>query len=150
MMFSRFHHACVIVSNMEKSLTFYRDLLGLEELLNIKIDADPVMMGMEDTLPKQHLVMLSAGNAIIELIQYIEPIGKPYDRRTCDYANMHICFEVDDINKTYQDALAKGIKSFHKKPDLIGEAGGDLNGYWYVYFRGPDSEILEFIQVPSK
>ena len=143
------HHACVIVSDMEKTLRFYRDILGMREEMNLKFDADPVMMDLRGTKPKQHLVMLSAGNAFVELIQYVEPVGKPTDRRPCDFPNMHICFQVEDIKKAYEEALAKGVNTFHRAPACINESGGPLNGYGYVYFRGPDDEILEFMQVPS-
>jgi catechol 2,3-dioxygenase-like lactoylglutathione lyase family enzyme len=149
MMIKGVHHTCVIVSDMEKSLKFYRDVLGMHEDANIKYDADPAMMDLPGTEPKQHLVMLSAGNTVIELIQYIEPKGKPYDRRPCDIANMHICFQVDDIRDAYGRLVDLGIK-FHRDPDFIGDDGGELSGYGYVYFRGPDNEILELIQVPQK
>ena len=142
------HHACVIVSDMEKSLGFYRDLLGFRETINITYDADPVMMDLPGTKPVQHLVMLDAGNVNIELIQYLEPKGRPFDRQPCDAANMHICFKVDDIRSVYKETRDKGIIAFHRDPDFIKEDGGPLSGYGYVYFRGPDREILEFIQVP--
>ena len=148
-MISGVHHACVIVSDMERSLKFYRDLLGMKELMNLKYDADPVMMDLPGTEPRQHLVMLSAGNTHVELIQYIVPKGKPFDRKPCDFANMHIAFQVDDIKKAYQEAIANGVKTFHKHPEFIAENGGPLSGYGYVYFRGPDNEILEFIQKPK-
>ncbi|KPJ86413.1 MAG: hypothetical protein AMS17_12620 [Spirochaetes bacterium DG_61] len=148
MKISGVHHTCVIVSDMDKSLKFYRDMLGMKEEVNIKYDADPVMMDLQGNEPKQHLVMLSAGNTVIELIQYIEPKGKPYDRRPCDISNMHVCFQVEDIKKTYEEMRASGIR-FHRDPAFIGDDGGALAGYGYVYFRGPDNEILEFIQVPT-
>ena len=75
MMISGVHHACVIVSDMERSLNFYRDTLGMKEEVNITYDADPVMMDLPGTKPKQHLVLLSAGNARVEVIHYIEPKG---------------------------------------------------------------------------
>ncbi len=149
MMISGVHHACVIVSDMERSLKFYRDTLGMKEEVNITYDADPVMMDLPGTKPKQHLVLLSAGNARVELIHYIEPKGGPNDRRTCDNGTLHLCFRVDDIKKTYMTLKAKGVR-FHRDPDLIGEAGEGLAGHWYVYLRGPDNEVLEFIQPPIK
>lgn len=42
-MVSGVHHACVIVSDMARSLEFYRDKLRLRELMNLKFEADPVM-----------------------------------------------------------------------------------------------------------
>lgn len=148
-MISGVHHACVIVSDIEKSLRFYRDILGMKEEMNLEFDADPVMMDLPGTKPKQHLVMLSAGNAVVELIQYLEPKGKLANIRPCDFPNAHICFRVDDINKAYEEAVAKGVNTFHRPPDFIEGSGTSLDGYSYVYFRGPDNEILEFIQVPA-
>lgn len=144
------HHSCVIVSDMEQSLHFYRDTLGFKETINITYDADWRMMDLPGTEPKQHLVMLDAGNVNIELIQYLEPVGRPYDRRPCDTANMHICFQVDDIQRVYHEMSDKKLVSFHRDPAFIGDDGGALANHGYVYFRGPDNEILEFIQVPEK
>jgi catechol 2,3-dioxygenase-like lactoylglutathione lyase family enzyme len=142
------HHACIIVSDMEKSLKFYRDTLGMKEKVNIKYNADPAMMDLPGTKPKQHLVLLSAGNANVELIHYMEPKGRPNDRRTCDNGTLHLCFQVEAIKTIYRDLKAKGVR-FHRDPDLIGEAGEGLAGHWYVYLRGPDNEVLEFIQPPK-
>ena len=143
------HHACVIVSDMDRSLDFYRDKLGMKEVMNLKFDADPVMMDLQGTNPKQHLVMLEAGNANVELIQYIEPKGQRSDHAPCDFPNMHVCFHVDDIKAVYEKAKKVGIDAFHREPDFIEGSGTSLDGYGYVYFRGPDNEILEFIQTPS-
>lgn len=149
MMISGVHHACVSVSDMERSLAFYRDTLGMKEEVNITYDADPAMMDLPGTKPKQHLVLLSAGNARVELIHYIEPKGRPNDRRTCDHGTLHLCFQVDDVRRTCQTLKARGVR-FHREPLLIGEAGEGLAGHWYVYFRGPDNEVLELIQPPAK
>ena len=148
-MISGVHHVCVNVSDMEKSLGFYRDLLGMKETINLKFDNDPVMMDLPGTEPKQHIVMLSAGNAIVELVQYLEPLGKPDPRRTCDIGMSHISFQVDDILKACEEMKAKGVDTFHREPDFIGSSGGVLEGYAYVYLRGPDNEIVELMQVAS-
>ncbi len=140
------HHACVILSDMERSLNFYRDKLGLKEVMNLKFDADPVMMDLQGTNPKQHLVMLEAGNAHLELIQYIE--RQAFRPCPCDFPNMHVCLHVDDIKAVYEKAKQAGIDAFHRQPDFIQGSGTSLDGYG-VYFRGPDNEILEFIQSPN-
>jgi glyoxylase I family protein len=148
MLIDGIHHTCIIVSDMAQSLKFYRDILGMKEEVDITYDADPVMMDLPDTKPKQHLVLLSAGNMHVELIQYIEPKGRPNDRRTCDNGTMHLCFRVHDIKDVYEDLKAKGVK-FHRTPDLIGDDADGLSHHGYVYFRGPDNEVLELIQPPD-
>lgn len=146
-MISGIHHACVVVSDMQQSLEFYRDMIGLKELMNFKIQGDPVMLDLKGTVPQQHLVMLSAGNSIVELIQYLEPKGVKIHRKTCDFGVSHICFQVPDIEKAYKAMKGKGVVNFHRLPDFI-SAPCPLHGYGYVYFRGPDDEIVEFIQAP--
>ncbi len=146
-MISGIHHACVVVSDMQESLEFYRNKIGLKELMNLRIQGDPVMLDLKGTVPQQHLVMLSAGNSIVELIQYLEPKGAKIHKKTCDFGVSHICFQVPDIERACKAMKDKGVKSFHRAPDFI-SAPGPLNGYGYVYFRGPDDEIVEFIQVP--
>ncbi len=148
MVVSGVHHTCVIVSDMAASLAFYRDLLGLKEDVNVFFDADPVMMGLPGTKPRQHIVFLSAGNMILELIQYLEPKGKPVETRTCDPGGLHLCFRVVDMEGTYEYLTSKGVK-FHKSPGIIGEDGKGLAGHKYVYFRGPDNEVLELMQPPA-
>jgi hypothetical protein len=56
---------------------------------------------------------------------------------------------VDDIKQVYKKLSSKGIR-FHRTPDFIGEDGEGLADHGYVYFRGPDNEVLEFIQPPGK
>jgi len=62
------HHASVAVSDMQRSWEFYRGTLGMRQELEIRYDADPVMMDLPGSEPRQHLVLLSAGNAYVELI----------------------------------------------------------------------------------
>jgi catechol 2,3-dioxygenase-like lactoylglutathione lyase family enzyme len=134
---------------MNRSLKFYRDTLGMKQEMEFRYDADPVMMDLPGSKPKQHLILLSAGNALLELIQYLEPEGRTNDRRTCDHGSMHVCFRVDDMDKVVRALEAIGTR-FHRSPDLIGEAGQGLANHRYVYLRGPDDEVLELIQPPPK
>ena len=147
MLVSGMHHVSVVVSDMNRSLEFYRDTLGMKQEMEFRYDADPEMMDLPGCKPRQHLILLSAGNAYLELIQYFEPEGRPNDRRTCDTAAMHLCFQVENMEKVYGELKARGIR-FHRTPDLIGEDGEGLANHWYVYFRGPDDEVLELIQRP--
>ncbi len=146
-MISGIHHTCVVVSDMHASLEFYRDRIGLTEIMNFKIQGDPVMLDLGAAVPQQHLVILNAGNSNLELIQYLEPKGTKVPRRTCDFGVAHVCFQVEDIRAAYEAMLDQGVTSFHRTPDFI-SAPCALKGYGYVYFRGPDGEIVEFMQVP--
>ena len=73
-MINRLHHTGFVVSDRDKSVAFYRDVVGLEliaeyERVGPGIDA---VIGYEDT----HLIIANldlGGGHILELIQYLNP-----------------------------------------------------------------------------
>ena len=52
-------------------------------------------------------------NKNIELIEYAKPRGKKLDLKVCDTGAAHIAFEVDIIQKMYDDLSEKGVKFVH-------------------------------------
>ena len=137
-------HAGLTVSDMERSLQFYRDLLGMKVLMDLDISDDRMarVLGVPGT--KVHIVHLKLGDAILELFQYYHPAGRneagsvlPYDQGIS-----HIGFEVNDIQDHLKDIQQRGCK-------LLGEPVEFRPGVWIAYFRGPDGEIIEFRQQPE-
>jgi len=138
------HHIAINVKDMKKSMRFYREVLGFEPMF-------PPQEGFGAKLEeavrvpnaKLKYVMLQAGNTCVELIQYLNPIGKPYDRRNCDTGNMHLAFHVSNIDKAYAELTEKGVK-FNGPPVKIDS--GPLKGLAFAYFTDPDSVTLEIFQ----
>lgn len=136
------HHSCVIVSDMDRSLAFYRDILGLK-ILNVgESGGEETSQGVGVKSAKLKAAMLKAGDDIVELIQYVNPKGKPYDRLPCDIGNMHIAFRVSDINKMYGELIKKGVK-FNALPLEFKTV--HTKSLW-VYFKDPDGAQLELVE----
>lgn len=124
-MIGRIHHSSRTVSDMERSLRFYRDLLGF------KVIADNTLYGygvssvaaVPDT--EVRIVMMDGGGACIELLQYVKPKGpQVYPGLPLNHVgSSHLAFEPDDMDKTYRDLVAKGVK---------------FTGPPQVTWRGPD------------
>jgi catechol 2,3-dioxygenase-like lactoylglutathione lyase family enzyme len=85
---------------------------------------------------------------MFELLQHNAQDPKPFDRRNCDTGSIHVCFEVDDIHAVHDALKAHGGIHINAEPALLDGTGGDLDGYWFCYFRDPDGIQLELIQVP--
>ena len=81
------HHTCLTVSDMDRSLTFYRDGLGLEIVKDVEEKGERLSMETQMEGAHNRLVWLKTtmGNTLVELLQYIHPVGKPF-RRTPDAA----------------------------------------------------------------
>ena len=139
------HHTCISVSDLERSIAFYRDTLGLE-LLTVEQSersGDDRSETLGVSRAQVELAILRAGNARIELIQYVTPEGRPYDRRNNDVGAMHIAFRVDDIEGAHQSLLDQGVE-FTGPPATI--PAGPLEGWKWTYLRDPDGISLELIQ----
>lgn len=141
---SGIHHIAINVRDIEKSLKFYRETLGLELLF-------PPEEGSGEELEKAAKVsgaklkfaMLQAGNTCVELIQYVNPVGRPYDRRNCDTGNMHLAFRVPNAVQAYEELKKRGVR-FNSPP--VGITSGSLNGKSFAYFTDPDGVTLEIFQ----
>ena len=148
------HHVSFTVSNMEKSLAFYRDLLEMSviwdsagEILREDLKRFlETITGMVNV--KMRLAYLDAGNnQILELIQYFSPDGVPVKSQTCDPGSTHVAFFVDDIWQLYTKLTAEGIQ-FKSPPVKI--VGGPLENGHAAYFLDPDGITIEPIQKPAK
>ena len=140
------HHIAISVADINKTLAFYRDVLGFEVVMKggwkVGTEKADQIIGLKDSEAK--FVMLRKGAAHIELFQYHSPSPQPVDatRRICDHGFTHICFEVDDFHKQLEH-----LRKFKVK--LLGEPVEFRPGVWVVYFQGPDGEVCEFRQQPE-
>lgn len=143
------HHTCLTVSDMEKSLKFYRDGLGLEIVQDV--DEQGERLSRETQMEGAHnrLVWLKTtmGNTLVELLQYIHPIGKPFpaDARCCDVGMPHISFLVENIDETYETLCKMGTK-FTAPPMACDNS--TFEGAKTAYCYDPDGIFVELFQIP--
>lgn len=137
------HHTAISTGDLQRSLRFYRDLLGFQEVFSSSWDvgaeiADRIV-GLKDS--SAHLVMLKLGNACLELFQYASPRPKPGEptRPVCDHGITHICLEVADIEAEYERLKAAGMR-FHCPPQEVG------GGTCATYGRDPDGNVVELLE----
>jgi len=147
-MIRRVHHTSFTVSNMDRSLAFYRDLLGmnvvneqggkldyLAEMTDIP-GVDLRIVFLRPTENSEHL---------LELIEYRSGAGAPADVRSCNPGAGHLCFVVEDLFSEYERLRAAGVR-FRSPPVRI--AAGPRAGGYAVYMLDPDGVTLELLQMP--
>jgi glyoxylase I family protein len=139
------HHTCITVSNLERSLKFYRDVLGLELVLTEESErsGDDRSKALGVAKAKVKLAILRADGAQVELIEYVTAQGRPYDRNNNDVGAMHIAFHVRDIDAVYERMLEHGVR-FTSPPATI--PAGPMEGWRWTYFFDPDGVSLEIIE----
>ena len=141
-MITRMNHMSFTVSNLERSVDFYQNTLGLE--LKGQWTRGPEfsskVTGIQGASLK--IAFMGASNCVVELIEYAAPAGAKIDTRTCNVGSAHVCFNVDDFDVMLKRALAGGAKLAGERT-IIPE--GNNAGKAVVYFEDPDGNTIEFI-----
>ena len=140
-------HVAVTVSDMDRSLAFYCDLLGLKEVERHHLEGETIskMAGKPDVI--MEVVRLEAPETpgvLLDLQQYVAPEGKVSDAQLGDVAHSHLCFGVPDVWAAYKDLTEKGVE-FVSEPVSFDLEWGIV---YVVFFKDPDGFILELMQVP--
>lgn len=146
----RLDHLAVTVSDMDRSLRFYCDLLGLERSAEHELEGPTIsrMAGKERVrLKVVRLTCPQTPEIQIDLQQYIEPRSRVADCQLGDIHNTHFCVEVDDLGQTYREWKAKGVEFVSEPVDFdLGPEEGKLS---VVFFLDPDGNVLELVQYPK-
>ncbi|HAE43855.1 MAG TPA: methylmalonyl-CoA epimerase [Clostridiales bacterium] len=105
-MVTKIDHIGVAVRNLEESLKFYQETLGLD-LQGIEIVEEQ----------KVKVAFLPIGDTEIELLESTDEAG-PIAKYIANKGEgvQHIAYRVDDIEIAIADMLAKGVRMIDEKP----------------------------------
>ncbi|MFQ5759614.1 MAG: VOC family protein, partial [Acidiferrobacterales bacterium] len=138
------NHTSFTVSNLDRSLAFFRDALGFR--VTSKAPRDPRAIQQITGIDGAEVMIayVRAPGHSLELIQYLGPEDRGAVRpRPCDVGFAHVAFDVDDIDATLAAGEAHGVKPI--SPPFITDSGPNA-GKRVVYARDPDGITFEFIQ----
>jgi catechol 2,3-dioxygenase-like lactoylglutathione lyase family enzyme len=142
------HHTGIIVKDLDRSIYFYHDILGLDFVNEPSpwFEGDTLADAVGVPGAKLRQVSLQVGeSAILELLEYA---NRPADNDTPIQQNylgaMHLAFHVEDIDAKVAELRSKGVH-FLSDPNTVDE--GVLAGWKWVYFHDPDEIPLELVEV---
>jgi catechol 2,3-dioxygenase-like lactoylglutathione lyase family enzyme len=139
-------HTGITVSNLERSLAFWRDVLGFElsHTAHQKGEFAQEITGVEGAEIKL-AVLKTPGGHKIELLEYLAPRDRRRPNlRPCDVAFVHIALLVDDLEAVLDKISASGWKAAGN-PQILTK--GPNAGKRVVYVRDPDGTTIELMQV---
>ncbi len=111
-MFVGVSHTAICVSDMEQSIAFYRDILGMRIVSDVLLEGPRVdkIEGIRGMKARSVRLALDEGGEI-QLIQHFNHKGKPaaVNLQQYDIGIVHICFTVKNINEIYNRLREKGV-----------------------------------------
>jgi catechol 2,3-dioxygenase-like lactoylglutathione lyase family enzyme len=141
------HHVGITVKDLDASIRFYHDVLGLDFVNEPSPWFDDPGLGAAVGVPGAALrqVSLKLGDATLELLQYRSPESETAAPLVSNNIGAsHVAFLVDDIHSAKAELEAKGIR-FYSDVNAVDE--GVLAGWRWVYFEDPDGYPLELVEV---
>lgn len=141
------HHVGITVKDLDASIRFYHDVLGLPFSNEPSPWFDGPGLGPAVGVPGAALrqVSLLLGDTTVELLEYRNPPSQTTaPMPSNNIGASHIAFLVDDIRAKKAELEAKGIE-FFSEVNTVDE--GVLAGWRWVYFADPDGYPLELVEV---
>jgi catechol 2,3-dioxygenase-like lactoylglutathione lyase family enzyme len=138
-------HTGITVSNLERALDFWQNVLGFE--LSHRTHQTGDLAAEITGVPSAEisLAVVKAPWHKIELLEYHAPPDRKQhvDLRPCDVGHVHIALTVDDLDAVLSTIAASGWKAAGKPQTL---QSGPNAGKRVVYVRDPDGTTIEFMQ----
>jgi len=145
------HHVGIIVSNLEKSLYFYRDILGWKILFQdtLSVTNASELLGVPEVEGRTVILQKDIGivNGMIEILEISKPKrGMPKTEGGFNTVGLgFLSFVVNNIDQTYNYLIDKGV-TFINSPKQL-----DFDKYSIksCVFFDPDGvriEIIEFLE----
>lgn len=139
----------MVVSDIDKSLKFYKDVIGFEEIEGFKVPGDFALdTGLANKLPLDvHVLVLGKGEKAtkLKLMQFKTSPGARVDNTFIhsSYGYRYLTISVKDLNASMDRAAKSGIKPIAKCPVLLPD--GFPQAMALANYRDPDGNLIELV-----
>jgi methylmalonyl-CoA/ethylmalonyl-CoA epimerase len=127
------NHVAVVVDDMDKALSFWRDALGMD------------LHGLRDVpAEKSQVAFLPLSGSEVELVQPTTEdsgIAKYLAKR--GPGMHHLCLEVDDIEGMMSQLKAKGVRLINEEP----RTAADGKKYAFIHPESTSGVLVELYQI---
>lgn len=138
---AKVHHIAVSVEDIDRALSFYRDLLGFEvdwDMDHRSGESLSKVVGL--TNADARIVMLKGYCFRLELFKYYAPPGSYCEpKRQCDFGLTHFALSVKNIHQIYKRLLKDGVQ-FNCPPQNL------RPGVWAAYMKDPEGNTIELVE----
>lgn len=152
-MIRQIYHVGLTVSDLDRSVAFYRDVLGLQYQGELLMEGKETEAMFRRENCKARVAYLNGSDQLhmppVELIQFVEDEihRKPMDLFTASISEL--CFYAEDADAVYQKLAEQGVECFSAPQEFDFRQDGFGRSKAF-YFRDPDGIILEIMEPLDK
>ena len=148
-MIGQIYHVGLTVLDLDRSIQFYRDVLGLRFTGEILMEGKETEEIFQKKNCSARVAYLNGSEENrmppVELIQFTDGNIEKSEASLFRTGVSEICFYTDNAEKTYRDLIEKGVEclSAPQNFDFRKDGFGRSRGF---YFKDPDGIILEMME----
>lgn len=149
MAITRIHHHTFTVSDMGRSIQFYRDLLGfhlVQDVVRENLPAYDEIMGMQNVKVRVAMLRDPADEALVALLQYFNPPPISRTQGNSFVGSSILAVQTTDIVADHARLKAAGVRFVSDPVDVVRE--GKLAAR-IVYALDPDGMFVELYELPD-
>jgi catechol 2,3-dioxygenase-like lactoylglutathione lyase family enzyme len=151
-MIRQVHSVGITVSDLDRVLAFYTQVLPFEIIDDYEVLSEPCEKLTGVFGARMRVVTLGLGQEQIQLTQFIAPSGGrpiPPDSRSNDLWFQHLAIVVSDMDTAYATLCEHNVQHVSTAPQTLPDYITAAAGIRAFYFRDPDGHNLELIWFPE-
>jgi glyoxylase I family protein len=135
-----FSHVCARVSDMERSVAFYRDVLGFDVIFDVELSGAPLEAVTGELGAKGRMVGGLLGGTCVELLEITSNSAPPARPAGPTLGYTNISLAVDALDAAHHDLKTHG-----------GDPGPkvEIGGVRMFFLHDPDGTPIEIIEYPN-
>ncbi|OQW33409.1 MAG: hypothetical protein A4E19_03100 [Nitrospira sp. SG-bin1] len=140
------------VSDMERSIAFYRDVLTFKQVSDVEVDGPKYDQLYGAFGVRARVVRMQLGEQKIELTQFISPPDLrpiPAPSYSHDLWFQHIAIVVRDMDEAWAQLRKLHVRQISPRPQTIPISNQAAAGIKAIKFRDPDGHNLELLWFPE-
>jgi catechol 2,3-dioxygenase-like lactoylglutathione lyase family enzyme len=144
-------HINLVVSDLDRSVKFYTELLGFKKTNSVHLEGEWIesIVGLKGVVADVVFIVAPAGEPKVELLCYKSPIGDsiPSNSLANTVGLRHIALRVDDIQAASKKLKDAGVKLL-SEPIAVPTTVVAKNPVrkTLCYFHDPDGALLEIAE----
>ncbi len=141
----------ITVSNLDRSIAFFRDVLSFEKISETEAAGDEYEHLSGVFGARMRTARMKLGSEMIELTEYLAPRGRPVpiDSRSNDRWFQHIAIITGDMDEAYRWLRRHKVEHASTGPQRLPDWNPNAGGIKAFYFKDPDGHPLEVLEFPA-
>ncbi|MFO7832976.1 MAG: VOC family protein [Halohasta sp.] len=132
------HHVGITVSDLDRAVEFYRDVLGLPVLAEFTVDGAAFATGVDIDGASAQFAHLDGGSVRIELVEYTPAGDDGSTPQLNDAGATHLGLETDDVDAVYESLPAD--------VETLSPPQTTATGTRILFVRGPEGTLIELLE----